>query len=102
MFASLTGPVNLAGSWSGIQSALSSALGVLVTLFTIIGAILVIGSILGYIWERRRGSGNHSKLIHTLILGAILASPGLLIPLFLTIADFVANFVATLLKAGHA
>lgn len=98
MFATIT----LVKGWTTVWSAVTSALGPLAAMLTAIGALLVVVSIVGYIWERRRGGGNHSKLMYTLLIGAILAAPDLLIPLLLHIADFLANFVAGLLTKGGA
>jgi len=98
----LIGTVTLVAGWTTVWSAVTSALGPLSALLTAIGALLVVFSIVGYIWERRRGSGNHSKLAYTLLIGAVLASPDLLIPMFLHIADFVVNTVAGLLTKGGA
>jgi uncharacterized membrane-anchored protein len=94
--------INLVNGWNTVWTSISSALGPLSTLLTAIGAGLVAVSIVGYIWERRRGTGNHSKLLWTLLIGAILAGPTFLIPMFLHIADFVANAIAHLLTKGGA
>lgn len=97
-----TTTVNLASGWSTVWTAVSGALGSkLTTLMTAIGVILVVLAILGWLWERRKGgmSGNHNKLLWTLLIGAILVAPNLLIPLLLNIADFIANAIINLLGA---
>jgi len=101
MIATVT-TINLVNGWNTVWTAVSSALGPLSTLLTAIGAILMVGSILGYLWERRKGGKDHSKLMWTLLIGAVLAGPTLLIPMFLHIADFVANSIAHLLTKGGA
>lgn len=94
--------VNLVTGWQTLWTAINNALGPLAALLTAVGAALIVVAILGWIWERRRGGGGagHQKLFWTLIIGAVLASPDLLIPFFLTIADFIINAIANL-AAGH-
>ncbi|MHB8318078.1 MAG: hypothetical protein ACYDEP_02430 [Acidimicrobiales bacterium] len=99
------GGANLAGGWQTINNAIQSALGSGTTnLITLAGTLLVIVGVLGWLWERRKGGGSqgHQKLFWTIILGAVLAGPGLLIPIFLTLADFIVNAVANLLQGGGA
>jgi len=98
-----TSNINLVNGWSTLWNAINSALGNLAPLLTAVGAAMVVIAILGWIWERRRGGGGqgHQKLLWTLLLGAVLASPDLLIPFFLTIADFIINAIANL-AASHS
>jgi len=89
--------VNFAGSWTSLWAKISGTLGTLTTLIATIGMLLVVGSIIGYIWERRRGGSNHSKLIYTLLIGGILAAPTFLIPAILHLVDFLVNTIGTAL-----
>jgi len=94
--------VNLVTGWNTVWSAVQTALGPLATLLTAVGAVMVVGGILKWIWDRRRSGGGggggqgHSALIWTIIIGAVLASPDLLIPFFLTVADFIINAIVNL------
>ena len=95
--------INLVSGWNTLWNAINGALGSLATLLTAIGAAMIVIAILGWVWERRRGGGGqgHQKLLWTLIIGAVLASPDLLIPFFLTVADFIINAIANLV-APHS
>ncbi len=92
-----TSNINLAGSWSSAWSSLSGPLGGFTNFLGIIGMFLVVMSIVVYIWERRKGNGNHTKLIWTLAVGAVLASPNFVLPAILGILDFIVNAAASLL-----
>ena len=98
-----TSNINLVSGWNTLWNAINGALGSLATLLTAVGAAMVVIAIVGWIWERRRGGGGqgHQKLLWTLIIGAVLASPDLLIPFFLTVADFIINAIANLV-APHS
>ena len=98
MYTIIGGSVNLVTGWNTVWSAVQTALGPLSTLLTAIGAVMVVGGILKWIWDRRRGGGGqgHAALFWTILIGAILASPELLIPFFLTVADFIINAIVNL------
>jgi hypothetical protein len=96
MFADATS-INLAGSWSTAWSSLSGPLGSFVTFLGVIGTMLVIGALVVYFWERRRGGGSHTKLIWTALVGCILAGPDIVLPSILTLFDFAANAFWSLL-----
>lgn len=91
--------VDMAGAWDEIWSAFTGAFDSdITTLLTVIGAILMIGAIIGFFWEKRRGGGGmggqgNSKLMWVLAVGALFAAPQVILPFLLTIADSVANFV---------
>lgn len=94
--------VNLAAGWTTVWSAIQSAIGSQVTaLLTAIGVILVVGAILKWIWDRRRGGGgNHSHLLYTLLIGGILAAPDFIIPVILTILDTLINVIVSIGSRG--
>jgi RsiW-degrading membrane proteinase PrsW (M82 family) len=93
------GAIDLAGSWNTAWTAISGSLGAFSSLLAVIGTLLVVFAIVGYIWERRRGGGgNHSKLIYTLVIGAVLSAPGVVIPALLTAIDFIVNALLSLLN----
>lgn len=87
--------VNLASGWSQVWGAVSSAIGSSGTnLLTAIGVIIAIGSVVSFLWERKKGGqGNHHKVLYGLLFGALLAGPVVVIPILLTIADFAINIV---------
>lgn len=91
--------VNFASDWTSINSALTSALGSqLITFLGVVGTLLIFASIVKYIWDRRKGSqGNHQHLMYTLLIGAILAVPGVIMPALLTIIDAIVNLFLKIL-----
>ncbi|MDA8285307.1 MAG: hypothetical protein M0Z42_18855 [Actinomycetota bacterium] len=88
-----TSTVNFAGDWTSVDTALNSALGAsLVTFLGVLGTILIIFSVIKYVWDRRRtGQGNHTHVMWTLLIGAILAVPAVVMPAILTILDAIVN-----------
>lgn len=90
--------IDFAASWTKLWTTISGALGGLSTLLAVVGMLLVVGGILGYVWERRKGQGSHQKLLWTILLGACLAGPTVTIPAILTLFDFVANVLVSALK----
>lgn len=94
------GTIDLASSWEQVWGAVKGAIGSkLTTLLSAVGVILVVGALFKWLFERRRGGGGafsgqaSSGLLWTLAAGATLAAPGVLIPIFLTILDAIANAV---------
>lgn len=89
--------INLSGSWSSFWGKFQGSIGSVMTLITMVGMLLVVGSVLKWLWDRRRGGGGGggmggaNTVIWTLLLGATLAAPNLLIPVILTFLDAVAN-----------
>jgi hypothetical protein len=86
--------VNFQSGWSTVWSSVTSAVGApLTTLMTAIGVVLVVFAIVRWLWERRRGGwqGNHSGLLWTFGVGAVLAAPDAIIPALLGLADVITN-----------
>jgi len=84
----------LASDWSSFWSTVSSASGMggVISLLAIVGVLLAVGSLLMWLWEVRKSGGfsgasvkkSHHKLIFGFVLGLALASPTIVIPVFLT------------------
>lgn len=89
--------VNLTESWGTLWSAITAGIGPgLPRLMAIIGVALVAFAIVKWAWDRRRGGGmgkGGGGIMGALLIGAILSSPSVLLPIFLTIVDGVANAV---------
>ena len=94
------GTIDLAGSWNTAWTAISGPLGSFSSLLAVVGTLMVVFGVVGYIWERRRGGGgNHSKLIYTIVIGAVLSAPGVVVPVLLTAIDFIVNALISLLSS---
>lgn len=87
--------IDMASGWSQVWGAISSALGSSgTTLMTAIGVLIAVFSTVVWLWERRKGNGGgHHKLLYSLLFGALLMGPVIVIPIVLTIADYAVNAV---------
>lgn len=91
--------IDLSGSWDSFWGTFQGSIGPVMTLITMVGMLLVVGSVLKWLWDRRRGGGGGggggmggaNTVMWTLLLGATLAAPNLLIHQILTFLDAVAN-----------
>ena len=99
----MNGQVNLAAGWNTLWGAISSVIGGQITLIlTIIGVVMVIAAVGTWIFQRRRGGGvtqGLGAILWTLIAGALLAAPQVVIPLILTILDLVINGLIAIFQA---
>lgn len=89
---------DLAGSWTDdVWGPVQNEFGNLPRLASAVGVILIVVSIFKYLFDRRRssggGGGQTSGVMWSLALGAALATPGVIIPLFLEIFDAIVNAV---------
>ena len=95
-----TGKVDFASSWQTFWGTISGSLGGFTKILGIIGLLLVVGSVLKWLWERRRGGQqgfkSHEGLLYTLVLGAVLAAPSFMIFWMLTILDTIVNAIASI------
>lgn len=87
-----TGTSHLASDWSSLWSSVSGSIGPLTKLLGAIGLFLMLGALIKWIIDKRRGGqANHSGLLWTAIFGCILAAPNMLMPTALTLVDKVVN-----------
>lgn len=87
--------IDLAGGWNTLWGALNIP-PAMMTLLTVVGVIIVIGAILKWVFERKRqgsqGMGQSSgPLLWAALAGVAIAAPALIIPIFLTIIDWIIN-----------
>jgi hypothetical protein len=83
--------VDFSSQWATTWATLSSAIGTTVVKeIATAGTLLMVGALLTWLWERRKGGGTHSKLLWTALIGAVAASP-ILIQYLLIPVDGVVN-----------
>jgi hypothetical protein len=91
--------VNFQSGWNTVWNSVTAAVGTqLTTLMTAFGVVLVAFAIIRWLWDRRRSGfqGNHSSLLWTFGIGAVLAAPEAIMPLLLGLADLITNAVVGL------
>ena len=91
--------VNLTGGWTLIWGTVSGALGGVGGALTVVGVLLVVLGFGSWLWQKRRGSGGgqgHSGLLWTMLIGALLVTPGVVLPILLTAVDIVLNAAISL------
>lgn len=94
--------VNFAGGWNTAYSAITSGFPQLMNILTVVGVILVIGTLLKWAWDRRRGGSmaqGAQPVWGVLIIGSILMAPTIVMPLLLLIVDGIANAGLALFKS---
>jgi len=96
-----SGSVNFASDWNNFWTSISGSLGGLTKVLGIIGLLLVVGSVLKWFWDRRRGNVGqgfqaHSHVVYTAVLGAILAAPDFMMQWILTLVDVIVNAISSI------
>lgn len=91
--------LNFQKQWDSTWASISGALGGVATLAGVVGMLLVVGSILSYFWQKRKGGGDTNKVLYTLIIGALLAAPTL-ISLVLLLVDAIGNVVISVFSSN--
>ncbi|MCL6424365.1 hypothetical protein Bequi_13425 [Brachybacterium sp. JHP9] len=93
--------VNFAGGWDTVWGAVSGQLGGVATLLTVIGMLMVLFSVLAWIYQKRRGANMQGLggVFVVLFIGAVMAAPGAIIPGILRIIDWVANGLIALVNS---
>lgn len=95
--------IDFSGAWKSMWTAIESATGIagVIKLFAIVGVILVLASLIGWLFQKRRGGGvsqGLSGVLVTLIIGIVLVAPNYGIGALLTIVDGIGNAVVKILK----
>lgn len=90
-----TGMVDFVTPWGQIWSDISGGMSPEATsLLTKVGVVIVVFAIVKYVWDNHQGRGpDLTKLGWTLLVGAIFAAPGGVIPILLRAAESVVNVV---------
>lgn len=91
------GNFNISGGWDRLWSAVTSGFPNLTLILNILALIIIVLAGLKWIWARKRGNGNSKDVGMALVIGAILAAPGLLVPIALKVIDWLLNIGANLL-----
>lgn len=87
---------NLVNGWNKIVGMLDR---VLVPL-SIVGVIVLVLALVGYLWSKRKGGGNPQLtqgLLITVVIAGICASPKVIIPAFLAIFDILIDVLGRFL-----
>lgn len=99
--------VNLSARWAEFWAALTTATGIggVITLLAIVGMLLVVGGVIGWLFKKRRGgSGQMTQgmdgLLITILIGGILVAPRYGIQVLLVIVDVICNAVLRVLGLG--
>lgn len=93
--------VDLGGQWKTFWSTFKSVSGAdtFLTILGIVGLLVFIGSVIALLWQkfRRKGQqgGGLGKIGFAVLLAGVFCAPDFLIPIVLTIADLIANALAS-------
>ena len=93
--------VNLMETWNSLLAAFESVTGMdgLLKVAAWVGLILIIASIIGFLWTRRQGGspfqGMGRAISGSLIMGLILIAPKVAVPVILFIVQTIINIVVT-------
>lgn len=85
--------VDLISGWEGLWGPIKAALGSgLTTALSVIGVAILVSALVTYAWQRRKGGGRgFGMLTWPLVIGAVCAAPEVLMPIFLKLAQWVAD-----------
>lgn len=90
---------DLEGSWETLWTGIKGSTGQQVwTLLSVIGVAIVVGALIKWIWDRKRGGGgrglgNTGAIWGALAVGALLTAPEIILPILLTILDAIVNAI---------
>lgn len=78
----------LVSGWNDLMDLLGNGGQAIFTIAAVIGVVVLLASVLGWLWQRRKGSvsvGGFPWM--AVIVGAVLAGPKVVIPVLLGIGD---------------
>lgn len=87
---------NLVNGWNKITEMLNPIL----TPLAVVGVIILVLALVGYLWSKRKGGGNPQLtqgLLITTVIAGICASPKVIIPAFLAIFDILIDVLSKFL-----
>lgn len=92
------GAIDISSQWSTLWGAVTSGAPQLTGILSAVGALLIIAAIVMWVIKRRtqRGLGDMTAVWGSLILGAVLLAPSVVIPLILKLIDIIVNIVVSL------
>lgn len=94
--------VNLKGSWTKFEDAVSSAAGIesLLNILAIFGMLLIAAAFIKWAWDRRKSGGMGGQgggaITGALIVGIVLSAPGFVIPAVLGVFDLFINAIVSI------
>lgn len=92
----LAADVSLANQWTAFWGKISGQSQVW-NFVGMIGVAMVVYAFVKWLWDRRRGGGgSHAGLVTMIVFGAVLASPNILMPIALRVADWLINLILRL------
>ena len=84
--------IDLTSGWDTLWASIVGATGQTFTnVLTVVGVALMIFAAGKWIWSRRTGRGNSNDVTYSMVFGALLAGPQVVIPLILTFFELVIN-----------
>lgn len=89
------GPIDFEVAWNGMWPQIAAALTPQrLHVLAMVGVAVVLVSLGGIVYRRSQGrNGREDSFVWTLLIGAVFAAPGFLVPLVLRGLDWVCNFV---------
>lgn len=94
--------VDLSAVWKTFWNAVTEEAGAnFSVVLSVVGLIIVIFTLLGYVWKRWRNQGAQmGQMWLAILLGGLFAAPAILIPLLLFLVDLIANVAINLWNTG--
>ena len=91
------GTLDLKSGWDKLWTTLTGGTQI-GTLLAAVGIAIVVGFLIKWFWDKRRGSGGKFPTM-AVILGAVLAGPTLLVPVIITVVEAVINLGINIITA---
>ncbi len=88
----LQGKVNFLSQWRALWAQLTAALGPdVIRYLGWAGVGLIVWSLVRFIINKHQGGRGGTAIVWTLLLGALLAAPGIIAPLLVRLAQWAVN-----------